>query len=838
MSARSIKSPLVGWVLPLGHLPDPVFAQGMAGDGLAIDPTAGVLCAPCDGIVVPMNNARHAVTLRTPEGHEILMHVGIDTVRLQGDGFSLLVEPGRAVFAGEALLRFDLDRIARGAKSLATPILLATPGRIGFRAPAGPIAVGDPLMEILPEAGTADASGAGAGHEQSRRYIVPFDHGLHARPAATLAAQLKPFSARVTVVARGHRANAKSTVAIMALGVRRGEAIEIAVEGAGGDEVAAVFRAIDMVMPPARAAAAAAPPVAAPAESLSGATIKGVVASRGLTLGTAVSLVEPELAVAETGTGEAAESARLDAALAAVHARLTRLGATAEGAQAAVLDAHRTLLSDPELVDAARRAMARGKSAGFAWRAAVRASVAALDASADARMKERAADLSDLERQVQRALAGQAPDSTRELPPRAILLAREVLPSQLMALDASRVAGLCSAEGGPTSHVAIIAAARGIPALVAAGARVLDIAEGTRLKLDAFYGVLTVDPDAQTWTATEAAIEAARRQREADIAAAGEEARTLDGVRIHVMANLGGLEEAGPAVAQGAEGCGLLRTEFLFLDRGEAPTEDEQRALYQGIAERLGERPLTIRTLDIGGDKPIPYLPLPAEDNPALGLRGLRTSLWRPDLLVTQLKAMLGGSAPGTRRILLPMVTDPTDIDEVRRMLDALGPGQPPALGVMIETPSSALLIEQLIDRVDFVSIGTNDLSQYTLAMDRGHPELAARLDALHPAVLRLIARVAEVAHAAGKDAAVCGGLASDTDAVPILVGLGIRELSAVPSAIPVVKRTLRTLDAQRCAVLAREALDLPDAKSVRARVAQWHRGNGPGTISLGGLTP
>jgi phosphoenolpyruvate-protein kinase (PTS system EI component) len=247
--------------------------------------------------------------------------------------------------------------------------------------------------------------------------------------------------------------------------------------------------------------------------------------------------------------------------------------------------------------------------------------------------------------------------------------------------------------------------------------------------------------------------------------------------------------------------------------------------MYRQISDRLAPRPLVIRTMDIGGDKPIPYLALPHEDNPALGLRGLRTSLAHVELLRTQLRAVLRLRSPHAR-LLLPMVNDLCELRAARAILrecaDELGIEALPPLGVMVETPAAAMLATQLLREADFASIGSNDLSQYTLAIDRGHAQLSAKLDALHPAVLRLIGSVAAAGEMRGREVAVCGGLASDPEAVALLVGLGIRELSAVPAAIPKLKRIVRSLDAANCRELARRAMELEDAGAVRALVASW----------------
>jgi phosphoenolpyruvate-protein phosphotransferase len=376
------------------------------------------------------------------------------------------------------------------------------------------------------------------------------------------------------------------------------------------------------------------------------------------------------------------------------------------------------------------------------------------------------------------------------------------------------------AGGGPTSHAAILAAAMGIPALVALGARLLSLADGATLVLDADRGTLEVAPAAARLDEVREALSERAARRAALTTAAQQPGRTADGTRIEVFANVGSVAEAEAAVANGAEGCGLLRTEFLFLEREQAPTEAEQTAAYQRIADALSGRPLVIRTLDAGGDKPIAYLPLPPEDNPALGLRGVRTGFAYPQLLRTQLAAVLGVHAAARCRVLLPMITDVEEVRRVRALLEELCAGRGvamPALGAMIETPAAALLAARLAAVADFLSIGTNDLTQYTLAMDRGHPQLAPRLDALHPAVLRLIAETATAARAHERHAAVCGGLASEVQAAPLLVGLGVQELSAVPAVIPQLKAQLAAVTFDECRTLAARALAAADAAAVRA---------------------
>ena len=815
MSRVKLASPLAGWCLPLAEVPDPVFAGGMAGDGLAIDPTAGVLCAPCDGEIVPMQGARHAVTVRSEAGIDILMHVGIDTVNLKGEGFDLVVAPGDRVKQGAVLLRFDLDRLARKAPSLVTPIVLASEGKVVARARSGPIAVGEFLMEV--EGGVARAAGGAAPEQHLRRYRVPFDHGLHVRPAALIASALRPFGSDVTFIARGREASARSTVAMMSLGVHCGEVVEVRVVGV--DALAALGALEPLLAPdvPSPAKVEAEKPAGAAART---GRLEGVIASRGVAVGVASRWAHDEVEVVEQGTNAASETATLRNAIAFVKDYLEGLAALATGDAQQLLLAHVELVQDPELSRRAMEAIGRGKSAAFAWREAARTMADSLGRLDDERMRERASDLRDLESQVIRVLHGELPVARKELPANAIVVADDLLPSQFMALDTPRLAGLCLARGGATSHVSIIAAANGIPTLVAVGAGVLGVADGTPLVLDAEHGWVDIDPPPADLAAAQRAAVQRATERAADLEAAQNSCSTRDGVRITVNANVGSVDEARAAVRSGAEGCGLLRTEFLYLDRREAPTEDEQAAEYSRIASALEGKPLTIRTMDIGGDKPIAYLPMPREDNPALGLRGVRASLWRPELLRAQLTAILRVQPHGQCKIMLPMVNDLDDLRAVRAIAAEcarqLKRASLPSIGVMVETPAAAVMADQLATEADFLSIGTNDLSQYTLAIDRGHAELADKLDALHPAVLRMIRTVAAAGQANGKSVSVCGAMGSDVDALAFLIGLGVHEISATAAMIPRLKRTVRLLDAAECRELAQRALGVRTPSAVR----------------------
>jgi len=821
-----IRAPFAGWCAPLAEIPDAAFAQGMLGDGVGLDPMGNEVRSPCDGEIVSIAASRHALALRAAMGAEILVHVGVDTVGLAGEGFNVHVRKGDRVRTGDLLLTFDLDLVARKAPSLMTPVIVTNTDRFRItRANTGRmVAIGDALFVVeqfaAGEAGiTAEPSGiAASAVSVSEAVVVEHAHGIHARPAALIARIAKTLPYEIELRARGRGARARSTVALMSLAIRGGdEVVIVGFEPAAAAGVAAIARAIrnlETVAPHSHAPDTTAPVNADPGN------LRGVVANPGLSVGPAFFLQAIDPQVIEVGRGKTGETLAFDRARNTVRARLSRLATNAAPTVREIMSAHLELLDDPDLVDAARAAIANGKSASFAWRSSLRASARQLTATGDARLAERVDDLLDLERQVLVAIDGsQVPKF--EIPSGGILLARDLTPSQLVDIDTRQLAGIALVAGGPTSHVAILAATLGIPMLVAVGKRLLEINAGSQIILNADAGAVVVDPAAPVLAEARARLDRNRAQHEQQTIAAQTDCHLASGERIEVFANMTGSEaDAMLAVAQGAEGCGLLRTEFLFLERETAPDENEQLRCYQQVARILGTRPLIIRTLDIGGDKPIPYLPLPPEDNPALGLRGVRTSLWRPDLFETQLRAMLRVQPAGQVRILLPMINDVDEIRSVRSLLgeacSALGMTTP-ALGAMIETPAAAMLAGGIAREVDFLSIGTNDLAQYTLAMDRGHAELAARIDGVHPAVLRMIDIACKGAAAQGKPVAVCGGLAADPAAVPVLLGLGVSELSVVPSLIPELKAQVRALTLDACRQIAARALTLENAEQVRA---------------------
>ncbi|RKP58810.1 phosphoenolpyruvate--protein phosphotransferase [Pararobbsia silviterrae] len=860
-------APLTGPVVPIEDVPDPVFAGKMFGDGIGLDPLDTLLVAPCDGTISHLARTGHAVTLTTEEGAEVLLHVGIDTVELKGEGFTPKVQQGDRVVAGQSLIEFDPDYVARRAHSLVTVVAIANGDafQIASRASGSMqagrtrlltlVPTGQPVMspsasdaeraEAAAQAVGATAAAAGAAAaivadaspsvEARGEVQLATKGGLHARPAARARDAARKFASKVELHYGGKSASLNSIVGLLGLGAGEGASVTVVAIGHDAREaLEAVIAELGHDAPdeneqpsPAHAVSPA-PRAAAPvaARALDPNTLAGVAASPGVGVGTLVRWDDGDVTPVERATGTpAAESRALDKALAAVDAELeaTVARASQRGAvgEAGIFAVHRVLLDDPALVDAARDLISLGKSAGFAWREAVRAQSAMLGNLEDKLLAERAADLRDIEKRVLRALGLSSPSRTRELPPEAVLCADEFTPSDLAGLDTTRVTGLVTARGGATTHAAIIARQLGIPALVAIGDALHAVPDGTQVVVDANAGRLEYAPttlDIDRARAERARIASVRDQNRKTSQLA---AKTTDGHAVEVAANIATAADARVAVENGADAVGLLRTELMFIHRPTAPSVDAHRDSYQAIVTALEGRTAIIRTLDVGADKEVDYLTLPPEPNPALGLRGIRLAQVRPDLLDDQLRGLVAVQPHGAVRILLPMVTDVGELIRLRARIDQFqreaGRTDPIEVGVMIEVPSAALLADQLARYADFLSIGTNDLTQYTLAMDRMQAQLADQADGLHPAVLRLIAATTQGAAKYGRWVGVCGALAGDPVAVPLLVGLGVTELSVDPVSVPSIKARVRTLDYQLCRQRAQDALALESAQAVRA---------------------
>ncbi len=663
--------------------------------------------------------------------------------------------------------------------------------------------------------------------------VIQNETGLHARPAKVLVNLAKQFKSNISIQHGSKKANAKSMVSVLTLGAGRGSDITLLVDGVDEDQAiadieAAIRAGLGDENHEAPVGAKATPvqkePVSAVqeiSEKEEPGVIKGVGAAPGIAVGPIFHFQHAELDIEN-----AKPSLEFDEALKCAKEQLAELYQQMTdkklGAEAAIFEAHRELLEDPELLEAVQTRVAVGQSQLKAWKVTIDERAASIAELKDPLLAARADDLRDVGKRVLRLMLGVSEKSAVMPTSPVVVVARELSPSDTASFNSELVLGFGIVEGGPTSHIAILARALGLPAIVGVDESMLALEEKTPVILNGNDGTLTINPAADV---LERARQSQKRwleyrrfaQEQASLPAISQ-----DGIRVDVTANAGSIADAAEALHMGADGIGLLRTEFLFLERTTAPTEEEQFNVYNTIAETMKTLPVIVRTLDIGGDKPLAYIQMKPEMNPFLGERGIRLCLNRQDLFREQLRAILRAAPSGNLKIMFPMVSDINELRQARVIIEELCSqlNVPPVqIGIMIEVPSAALMADVFAPEIEFFSIGTNDLTQYTLAMDRGNSALASKHDGLHPAVLRLIAMTIDAAHKYGKRADICGELGSDAAAIPILLGLGMDELSVSIPSVPTVKAQVRSLRIEDWRALARETLNCSTAKEVRELV-------------------
>lgn len=836
-------APISGNTIPLEEVPDPVFASKMVGDGISIDPISNRLLAPCAGKITQIHPSCHAIAVKSPLGPEVLMHVGLDTVSLKGTGFKPLIAQGDEVDLGSPLLEFDADLVSRQARSLMTEVLI-TNGDIvdNITVNTGNMIAGETKLLTVTLRSDFTKPQEKEHIENSEAFCyspeltIRNPQGIHARPAAYLVNIAKRYKSKIELLCGPKSANCKSVMSIMALQVALGDIVKFQVSGSDSDAaIKALVLAVrgglgedvtNVALPTAKeeketestnAAIALAPIV--------NGVYKGVSSSPGLALGRVFQLRRHEYEIPSEGGTPSQERQLLDRIIGQAQGELQHLQETlsseASPEKAAIFAAHLELLNDPDLVDKAHSKILKGATAAQAWKESYTAQAERLASLKQPLLAARATDVRDVGERVLRLLLGKSTDDVKDMPEDTIVIAEDLTPSDTATLDRSKVLGFATILGGGTSHSAILARSLDLPAIAGINPKALDLPNGTMVLLDGEKGTLDTSLKDGDIKAIQKRIDEHKALRRKYQERAMEPAITTDGHRVQVLANIGSIDDAKKAVELGAEGVGLLRSEFLFMGRNTPPSEEEQANIYKTIADILGkERPLIIRTLDVGGDKPLPYLPIPKEDNPFLGERGIRIGLSHPDILRTQFRAILRAAGSAQVMVMLPMISS---IDEFRQAKaifaqekDDLKIRADVSLGAMIEVPSAAVISKTLATEAEFFSIGTNDLTQYTLAIDRGHSKLAHQADALSPAVLQLIDITAKGGHAFKRKVGICGGLAGELPAVPILVGLGIDELSVAAPVVAAVKYTIRNLSYEQCKALADKALGCENAARVR----------------------
>ncbi|GHO82132.1 phosphoenolpyruvate--protein phosphotransferase [Dictyobacter formicarum] len=664
-----------------------------------------------------------------------------------------------------------------------------------------------------------------ADYEHFFEAIVSNKTGLHARPAAMFVNLAKRFKADI-LVRHGERVgNGKRLLSLLQLGVERGAQIRVSAQGEdartalkalqealaqnlGEEEVEATQRSEAVSWTPQQASA----------------TISGISAAPGIVFGPLKTYVHRVATIEDAAGDPIEEGEKLQQALDVSQQELEQLhadvSARSGASQAAIFEAHSEFLTDSSIIQQTISLIYQGHSAAWSWNHAIQERVDALQQLSDPVLAGRAADLRDVGLRVQNHLTGIRQQEIQLDNHPVILVADDLAPSDTATLDPQAVLGFCTVGGGPTSHTAIIARSLGIPAIVGADKEILNIADGSACILDGSSGKLYLEPADADIEHVRQLQQQAQQQEDAARAERFAPAITSDQHRVEVAANIGNIRDAQKAAEAGAEGVGLLRTEFLYLERRSAPSEDEQFAVYRDIIQTQKGQNVIIRTLDIGGDKEVSYLNLPKEANPFLGIRGIRLCFEYPDLFIPQLRAIYRAATYGPVSIMFPMIATLEDwqkaaaiAEQVRQELDA--PTVP--IGIMVEVPSAVMLAHHLAKEIAFFSIGTNDLTQYVMAMDRGHPQLAKQADSLHPAILHMISQTVQAASQEGKWVGVCGGLASDVLGASILTGLGVKELSVSIPSIATIKAHIRNSSLQTMQEIARKALQCRTSAEVRS---------------------
>ena len=563
-------------------------------------------------------------------------------------------------------------------------------------------------------------------------------------------------------------------------------------------------------------------------------SISGIPGSYGIAIGPAFIFDRGEIVIKTYSIIDpAAEWKRFEEAREKTHHQLDEAYQKTKddcGEEAAeIFNAQKLMLEDPELINSVKTRVENDLTNIESALYEIAESYAQqLEAINDEYLSARALDVRDVSSRCLRNLLGTTDSPADGLETPSVIVAKDLTPSDTVLLNKEFVLGFCTVEGGSTSHTAILARGLGIPAVVGAGIDVGEIRDGEELVIDGDAGVIVINPDPDALKEFRGRQEKFYKLQAEAEAITHQPAVTTDGHQVEIVANIGNVEGVQTALDAGAEGVGLLRTEFLYLERSSLPSEEEQYQNYKTIADAFGDNPVILRSLDVGGDKDIPYIDMPVEANPFLGVRAIRLCLSRPELFKPQLRAALRAGYGNNLKLMFPMVATVDDVIKTREVLEecrdelkkeGYDVAEEMDIGIMIEIPSAAIMADQLSEVVDFFSIGTNDLSQYTLAADRTNAQVATIASGFQPAVFRLIKGVIDAAHSNGKWVGLCGEMAGELLAIPILLGLGLDEFSMNPPAIPFAKQLIRSISFEHAQQVAQTALNLRSDTEIREYV-------------------
>ena len=761
------------------------------------------------------------------------------------DGVLVLMDLGSALLSAETAV----DLLPEDKRSRVH--LCSAPLVEGAVAAVSQAAAGAGLEEILREAQIAleaKVAQLSAGHAEPKPAAEPESCepwqealvtltnrlGLHARPAAQLIRLARRFRAKVTVENLSAPAgpfDAASINGVLSLGARQRHQLRIRAQGTEARQ--ALIELTNFVSSGCgegeNAEVTSTPVAPAPVQPASGELI-GIAASAGIAIGPLVKLRPTAFqATARSVDNPEAEWQRLQTAIRAAQEETRALyewAKTHAGEyEAGIFDAQLLFLEDPALIGSASHSILADRlNAEFAWQSAAGKFAERLQALEDPYLRARAADVADVTARVVQRLTGlsNAPPLLRQP---SILAAHDLAPSEVKTLDPSMVLAVCLETGSATAHSVILMRAMAIPVVVGLGPGLSAIEDATTVAVDGQQGRVWVSPNAGEARKIEDRRQAWLRGRRAAQQERHKPAATRDGHRIHVLANLKSVDEVSEALDCGAEGVGLLRTEFLFLGREIAPSEEEQLIAYRTVAEALSSRPLVIRTLDIGGDKPVPYIEISEEANPQLGWRGIRVMLDRRDLFRTQLRAILRAGCGHAIDIMFPMISSVAELREAKAALGEVEAelereGIPfqknRKVGIMVEVPAAVVVADQMAREASFFSIGSNDLVQYVMAADRTNARVAPLADPFQPAVLRVLHQTIQAGRQAGIGVCLCGELAADTLATPVLIGMGLEEFSVSAKLIPELKQAIARWTLPEAEGIARETLALHSSEAIR----------------------
>lgn len=835
-------APVSGKLIPMSEVPDPVFAEKMLGDGFAVESNQekkDMISSPVNGVIKNVNVHGHAIIIETEEGVEILIHVGVDTVALKGKGFKPLVKPGKRVRVGDKILKVDLQLIrAQAPASMVIVVIANQPGVIVQLPSMTHVSAGDVVFSMTndrqADEGT-NSSETNAEIQNGPWVEISNPHGLHARPAATLAKEALRCIVSIHLEKEGgKRVDAKSSTAIMSLGLNKGDKVRFISQDASAIE--ALGKAVSSGLgegvatdPEIQSEPASSQPKAAVLSSGPSlpsdlfclnfsleSRLKLPIASPGITYGELFVMKPVERDIPNTSKSISEEKKLLEQAIERGLADLDKEMGTVDPESAEILEAHKAFLMDPELRDLSFAVIDAGKGAAHAWNKVTLEQATIFAQSSNAYMAERAADMRDINNRILDVLLGKQPGP--DYPQNCVLVMHELTPSDVTNFDI-RVKGVVSVIGSATSHASIMLRNRGIPSFYQAPEEVLLAPKGLTAVLDTEQGFFVINPTEDEKVIYRDRIAQMEKRKAEALSVANKRGETKDGYRIEVTGNVSSIKEAKEATQRGAEGFGLARSEFLFYGRNVAPGEDEQCELYQGLLNATTHM-VTVRLLDAGGDKPLAYVKIPKEANPQLGIRGMRIIEDNEEIYRTQIRALLRCKNLNRLRVMTPMIAMVSEVALIAKLVEEersrLGLAHLPQLGIMAETPAVCVMSEQFAPHVDFFSVGTNDLTQYTMAMDRENSRLAPLASAANPAVLAMINHLCRGAEKFSKPVAVCGAAASDPLTALLFVGLGVTELASAGETLPEVKAAIRGFNMKQLKEVAQRALRASSEDEVR----------------------